>query len=555
MADMQLPRKVRAYAATTGDSEVWLQHRFHRWLNATQISLPMLRPKHVERFLAELLNRPLTPTSKAIYRRKFLHYLDWLHLKGLIHFNPDWFRPKSRPQNVTLPDTALRFLNNWKGAGYRAKYPLPAFHSWLDKKRLSLSKLTPKHIDRFLVDFSKRPATQESKNESRRRLLRYLDWLYDEGNIPFDPRCLRPEHHLNALLDDNARRFLQHLRTTLKEGTVSGYRSTLRAFHRWLESNKLALSDITRIHMTQWFVELLDAGQSASCRATKVICIRIYFAWLNEEGLLNTNALHLVRTADIPKLPQYLPRPLPPKVDTILQQRLAAEDSVFHQGLLLMRKTGIRIGELIALPIECIHCDHNGNHFLKVPIGKLNNERLVPLDHDTLALVRKLQLTNPGPLKRWLIEDRRNRKAAYDQFRRALIEASNGLDTGGKITSHRLRHTYATSLLNAGMSLLSVMKLLGHRSYRMTLRYAAITQETVGKEYRQALKQLQSKYDNALPYPDRNPSQLNPLKMLSDINRWLMSNTPNRRKDKHVIELLIKRINKLKLDIANLQLA
>lgn len=550
---MKLPPSVRSYSVTHA-KDAWLQRRFHRWLKTEGLSLSMLLPKHVERFLKTLLKQPLTPTTKAVYRRTFLRYLDWLHAKGLIRFNPDWFRPKNRPRNVQLPDTALRFLNNWKGTGKPVINPLRPFHRWLSAKHISLSKLTPKHIERFLTDFSKRPAKQESQNDSRRRLIRYLSWLYEEGNIPFNPECLKPDYHKKKLLDDNAHRFLQYLRTTRKQATVSGYTSALRTFHLWLESNKLTLEQITRAHMTQWFAELMNAGHSASSRATKVICIRIYFAWLNEEGLLSANALYLVRTADIPKLPQYLPRPLPPKADRLLQERLASSDSVFHWGLLLMRKTGIRIGELRALPNNCILSDYNQNHFLKVPLGKLNNERLVPLDNDTLALVQKLQETNSGPLKRWLIEDRRNRKTGYHQYHDALLNACSGLDIDGKISSHRLRHTYATSLLNGGMSLVSVMRLLGHRSYRMTLRYAAITQETVGKEYRQALKQLENKYDDTLPNKPCHRPPINPITMLSDINRWLKCNMPSRKKQRHDVELLIKRINKLKLDISNLHL-
>ena len=306
--------------------------------------------------------------------------------------------------------------------------------------------------------------------------------------------------------------------------------------------------------MTKWFTDLMNAGQSKSCRAGKIIHIRIYFSWLNEEGLLNINALHLVRAADIPKLPQYLPRPLPPAADKQLQERLAAKDTIFHLGLLLMRKTGIRIGELCALPKNCIHSDYKGNHFLKVPLGKLDNERLVPLDDDTLALVKKLQNTNSGPFKQWLIEDIQNRKPTYHHYRTALLEASKELDTKGKITTHRLRHTYATALLNGGMSLVSVMKLLGHRSYRMTLRYAAVTQETIGKEYKKALEQLENKYDDTLPKRSHHRKDVNPIRMLSDINRWLKSNTPDHPGTSQQVALLIKRINRLKLDISNLRL-
>jgi site-specific recombinase XerD len=57
--------------------------------------------------------------------------------------------------------------------------------------------------------------------------------------------------------------------------------------------------------------------------------------------------------------------------------------------------------------------------------------------------------------------------------------ADRGLDIPGPVVSHRLRHTYATELLNAGQSIIAVMKLLGHRSLRMTMRYAAITHRPV----------------------------------------------------------------------------
>ena len=56
-----------------------------------------------------------------------------------------------------------------------------------------------------------------------------------------------------------------------------------------------------------------------------------------------------------------------------------------------MRKTGIRVGELADLPYHCVHQDSKTNHFLKVPLGKLDSERMVPLDDSALELIEKLQ--------------------------------------------------------------------------------------------------------------------------------------------------------------------
>jgi integrase len=85
----------------------------------------------------------------------------------------------------------------------------------------------------------------------------------------------------------------------------------------------------------------------------------------------------------------YLPRPLAPDIDEELRQRLATADDQYQQGLLVMRNTGLRIGELSALELNCIRSDDAGNVFLKVPLGKMNNERLVPIDESTLAVVER----------------------------------------------------------------------------------------------------------------------------------------------------------------------
>ena len=63
------------------------------------------------------------------------------------------------------------------------------------------------------------------------------------------------------------------------------------------------------------------------------------------------------------------------------------------------------------------------------------------------------------------------------------------------VNVHRLRHTYATALLNGGMSLLGLMKVLGHHSMRMTLRYAAVSPETVREEYLAAISKIEQRHD------------------------------------------------------------
>lgn len=73
-----------------------------------------------------------------------------------------------------------------------------------------------------------------------------------------------------------------------------------------------------------------------------------------------------------------------------------------------------------------------------------------------------------------------------------------------KATIALMRHSYATSLLSAGVSITTLKTLLGHHDIKMTLNYAAVTQETVRNEYFTALSKIQTRYE-ATHYPLRAP--------------------------------------------------
>jgi integrase len=253
------------------------------------------------------------------------------------------------------------------------------------------------------------------------------------------------------------------------------------------------------------------------------------------------------------RMPKYLPRPLSPAADKALQKRLAHSDCIYAMGLLLMRKTGLRIGELSALEVNCLRTDFCGNHFLKVPLGKLHTERLVPLDHSTVCLIEKLQGEDPNTTNRtFLIETPLGKKTSYRHYIPVLNEASKGIETNGKMVSHRLRHTYATSLLSAGMSLVSIMRLLGHRDFAMTLRYADITQETVVKEYFEAVSQLEYRYADVLNTFDVTSKETDPLKSLEDAIRLIQKMSADHLTSKSIARSLIKRIQRIKIELRKL---
>jgi site-specific recombinase XerD len=372
------------------------------------------------------------------------------------------------------------------------------FDLWLKASGRPIRQLDQVELDQFLQRLARMPDTDRVRAKQRGLALQYFDWLHAHDLLRLDPRCAWPR--ANFPLPPQAQRFLDLLKPTHRPATVRGYQTNLRQFHIWLHSTGTAVDRIDRSHLESW-LQWLHARQLAVCtRVHAIQNVRAYLEWLEEERLLSVPARELVQAKDLPKLPKYLPRPVPPDVDAELQRRFKSSGCIYQRGLLLMRRTGLRIGELILLPYQCVRTDHSGNIFLKVPLGKLGTERLVPLDLKTRKLVFRLR--REGPRNRsLLIVTAIGRPTSYGLYRQALMNACRGLTFAEPMTTHRLRHTYATSLLAAGMSLPSVMRLLGHTDYRMTLRYAAISDSTVVAEFAAALAHNAERYPSVLTSP------------------------------------------------------
>jgi site-specific recombinase XerD len=372
----------------------------------------------------------------------------------------------------------------------------------------------------------------------RRGLVAYLAWLYLRGELGFDPRCLKV--HQRVELPTLALEYLRLFETTHRPGTCSGHRNTLQAFYDWLFDAHVELARIDRAQIECWLVSLNDRRLAAATRRAAVLQIRSYLRWLFERGELKFDPEHLLRRSDLPRLPTYLPRPLQPDTDRELQHRLASSDSPLWRALWLARQTGVRIGELADLELDCIRTDVAGRSFIKVPLGKLANERLVPLTPHACEHIEWLRQRGPHP-RELLLERPNSREALMITLRRALAEAAEGLHDPARITPHRLRHTFATSLLAGGMSLVGIMRLLGHRDFRMTLRYAAVSQELVAREYFEALSTISTRY--ALPAQTSSHADIfDPIKALNDIVLFINSRVACSGEDAAPARALCKRL-------------
>lgn len=241
---------------------------------------------------------------------------------------------------------------------------------------------------------------------------------------------------------------------------------------------------------------------SAAVAQATVLSVRNLLDDITAWDWADTPARRLLFAADVPKLDRPLPRALAPDVDTALMAAVADLDDPFARaGLQVLRGTGLRVGELLDLELDAVIDYGAAGTWLRVPLGKLATERSVPLDADTLAVLdqwatrrgphRPIPHPRTGKPTDFLFTEH-GRRLGATRLRNGLnaAAAAAGLQgVGGPmtITPHQLRHTYATNLANAGMSLQALMALLGHATPEMTIRYARLASPTLRASYEQAI--------------------------------------------------------------------
>jgi len=345
-------------------------------------------------------------------------------------------------------------------------------------------------------------------------------------------------HHFGGVPGWLAERLLiytERLRGTHRPSTISGIAIRLAHFGRFLAVCDPSLCSLAGLERQRHIEPYLNAVAVATVHGTdrtisvgeqrnRIITLGRFLGDICEWGWLDAPARRLVFPRDIPRAPRPLPRYLPPDQDRRLQEALcASENRLVADALLLARACGLRIGELVDLELDCVHELPGAGAWLKVPPSKLDSERMVPLDEETVQLVDRIveQRCTCGPLPHrrtgrladFLLTHHGKRLSTQtlrDELARAATAA--GLP---RPTPHQLRHTYATALVNAGCSVQSLMELLGHVSAAMSLRYGKLFNSTVRADYERAL--AHAKAHIGQPLGQTAPL---PIAQITDTSDW-----------------------------------
>jgi integrase len=302
------------------------------------------------------------------------------------------------------------------------------------------------------------------------------------------------EHLLQKAIEARVR----WLETTLQPSTVQHYRRTARLFLSYLNESFPEVRKPSQLrrdpHLLGWLEHLWKLRTSkgkpldGSTRGQDVLRMRTLLELLADAPQPPLSGL--LRGDDVPPRQYRLPRPLTPEDDARLQEHWAGATDVFHCSLLLQRLTGMRIGECVDLAPDCLRHLGDNRWSLHVPHGKPRSERWVPVDDRVRVAIERLAFLRtlpPAADPRFLLPRPTGRRALLSSLRNTLRSDAGRVGIQSHIVPHQLRHTYATSMLRAGVSLPALMKLLGHHNANMTLQYVEVTQQDLQREYRAAL--------------------------------------------------------------------
>jgi integrase/recombinase XerC len=291
---------------------------------------------------------------------------------------------------------------------------------------------------------------------------------------------------------DHAReRFALHLRAerSVSPHTARAYASDLRQFAAHCGAKapgKLHPDDVRR------FLAERHARDSAASLGRKLAALRSFFRYLVREGVLAADP-----SAGIPapRAPRRLPRPLAVDDCQVLMSPAASEETSWAElrdaALAeLLYGAGLRVGELVALDVRDVDLTRGEVRVM----GKGGKERVVPLPGAARAALAAwlAPRRRPGVLAEPLFTALRARRGEASRrldardVRRRLARRALAAGLADRVHPHRLRHSYATHLLDMGADLRAIQELLGHASLSTTQKYTAVSAERLVAVYDRA---------------------------------------------------------------------
>lgn len=272
-----------------------------------------------------------------------------------------------------------------------------------------------------------------------------------------------------------------------------------------------------------------DGFLSAETRNASLSSLAAMLAALRDEELGPAPVRTLVHSNDYAKVGKRLPRNIPKKeLDAVATAMRQLADPYQRCALLVARWSGARRDEIARLETDCLDTYDDGTYRLRIPAGKTNKERSIPLADEAAEAIQAVQLLRGGDRDLGTVDPRTQRRTRFLFMRRGrrlshsflfdtalqkCCEQAGLVKVDGKgkvITAHRFRHTLGTNLVEQGARWRTIMAILGHETSDMTMTYAQVSDPEVKADYEKVVSNgtaiagpaAESILTNRLPQPE-----------------------------------------------------
>ena len=304
-------------------------------------------------------------------------------------------------------------------------------------------------------------------------------------------------------------RYLQRLGAFLAPASVQAAENALRQLARWMITDA-GLDSIAAVRRDDiedykvWLAAQPRAGGAtitAETHRQRMRTVRQFFERIIDWDWPDAPARNPVIAGDIPKKPEPLPKFLDDRdAARLMAAARASSDPRDRLVVELLARTGMRAGELADLEADAV-VQIGAGHWLRIPLGKLRNDRYVPLHPELVQLLTAWTAASLEHIRRHkrLIADHRGPLDRY-VIGRIVARVARAAGVPG-VHPHQLRHTLATQAINRGMRLEAIAALLGHRKMEMTLIYARIANRVVADEYAAVSAKIDALYGQPAELP------------------------------------------------------
>jgi integrase/recombinase XerD len=284
--------------------------------------------------------------------------------------------------------------------------------------------------------------------------------------------------------------FLDHLKVErgLSANTLDAYaRDLARLLRGVVERGREFADEVTPLDLAEHLMALAQGRLGARSRARALVAVRGLFKHLVAEKWIDADPTELI---DAPKVARRLPSVLG---EDAVARLLAAPPRTTDRGIRdaamieLLYASGLRVSELIGIPAGDVNLNAG---FVRVT-GKGKKTRLVPIHAEArdaiakyLGEVRPLFVRDPAQPALFLTErgGPMTRQGFWKLLRNYARAAGVRLPSGG-VSPHKLRHSFATPLVERGADLRAVQAMLGHADIATTQVYTHVSRAHLVREY------------------------------------------------------------------------